>query len=317
MIEGQVMSPATASFSCGIYQPVFMQSLRPYLDPGFLELDWQHNPTPALRELALHEHIYNSGVYFDHDLTGLLSPKFFSKTALTSSEVKEWIARNPGHELYCITGRPFVPYIAYNGIERAQRNRSLPEFEAKLRRLCAEIGYRLPRELGRQTNRDLLLCNYFVGTRSFWEKWSRDIVLPILEIGRKKSPAFRDIFAPTPYRSPTPVHLVVFFYERILSYYIQTKGIDAAIFPFSHEQILRVGYHPLMLDYLKRTMPWVDEIDRRGAWRKADRARLGLDYAALLEKISVVGHEAETFDPSNFDLPSRKPPKDSAARCIN
>ena len=104
--------------SIGIYQPLFNEAIREYLDPGFITLDWLHNPSPELRELALHHHILQSRLFERHDLTGLLSPKFFSKTGLTSREVKDWIKQNPGHEIYCFDGRPFGPATRYNTVEQ-------------------------------------------------------------------------------------------------------------------------------------------------------------------------------------------------------
>ena len=138
--------------SIGIYQPLFHEDLRPYLDPGFIMLDWRHNPAPFLREFVLHEHICESRLFDRHDLTGLFSPKFFSKTGLNSRQVMDWIGENPGHELYCIDGRPFAPYTFYNNMERAVRSHP-PDFEGRMRRLCSAIGFDLPAELGRQTGR--------------------------------------------------------------------------------------------------------------------------------------------------------------------
>jgi hypothetical protein len=97
----------------GIYQPFFNEAVRQYLDPGFIALDWLQNPDPPLRELALHRHILQSRLFERHELTGLFSPKFFSKTGLTSSDVKDWINQNPGHEVYCFDGRPYVSYAFY------------------------------------------------------------------------------------------------------------------------------------------------------------------------------------------------------------
>ena len=70
--------------SIGIYQPFFKPALLERLDRGFIALDWLSNPAPALRELAIHRHIAAEKIYSRHQLTGLLSAKFFSKTKLKS-----------------------------------------------------------------------------------------------------------------------------------------------------------------------------------------------------------------------------------------
>jgi hypothetical protein len=296
---------AGLSASIGIYQPLFTKAVREYLDPGFTVLDWLHNPSPELRELALHHHIWQSRLFERRHLTGLLSPKFFSKTGLTSRDVKHWIKQNPGHDIYCFDGRPFVPYTHYNSIERGVINH--PEFEDLTRRVCLAIGFGLPVQLGRQTNRQTIYCNFWCASSSFWERWSTEIVLPIFELVQSDAFLARKVFCKMPYRSPTPVFLIVFIYERIMSYYIQVKGIDAAMFPWTAERILGLNWPPAMRDYLEHNIPWIDEVDRRGQWTSDDRARLAGAYGKLLSQADIRAHEADSFNPHNYDLPARKP----------
>src|SRR5476649_2687741 len=118
--------------SIGIYQPFYKRALIERLDPGFIPLDWMSNPAPALRELALHRHIAVNRIYSGHQLTGLLSPKFFSKTRLRSQQVYDWISDNPGHDIYLINEAPYTSYASYNGIERSKIN-CHPAFESSMR----------------------------------------------------------------------------------------------------------------------------------------------------------------------------------------
>lgn len=295
----------------GIYQPLFNEAIREYLDPGFITLDWLHNPSPELRELAVHHYILESRIFERHSLTGIVSPKFFSKTGLTSREVKDWINQNPGHEVYCIDGRPFVPYTSYNSIERAAL--SHPEFEDGMRRVCSAIGFDLPVELGRQTNQQTIHCNFWCASPSFWERWSREIVLPLLGRVQSDPQLASRVFRKTPYRSPTPVFLIVLIYERIMSFYIQLKGIDAAMFPWTEERILGLDWLPPMRDYLANNIRRIDEIDRRGRWTSHDRAKLADAYMELLSRVDIRVNGATTLNPNNPDLPARRPPTDSPA----
>jgi hypothetical protein len=290
----------------GIYQPLFNETIREYLDPGFNTLDWLHNPSPELREIVLHHHIIESRVFERHRLTGIVSPKFFSKTGLTSREVKDWIHQHPGHEVYCIDGRPFVPYTSYNSVERAALTH--PGFEDGMRRVCRTIGFDLPVELGRQTNRETIHCNFWCATPGFWKRWSREIVSPILGLVQSDPLLASTVFCRTPYRSPTPVFLIVFIYERIMGYYIKFKSIDAAMYPWTAERILDVVRISPMKEYLVKNIRWIDELDRRGHWTPDDRARLTEAYGRLLERADLRGHEADSYDRDNFDLPARKAP---------
>jgi hypothetical protein len=52
----------------GIYQPFYKPSLIERLDAGFIPLDWMSNPTPALRELALHRYIAEDKLFAKHRL---------------------------------------------------------------------------------------------------------------------------------------------------------------------------------------------------------------------------------------------------------
>jgi len=283
-----------------IYQPFFNEAVREYLDPGFIALDWLHNPRPELRELLLHHHILKSRVFERHELTGLVSPKFYSKTGLCSREVKNWILENPGHEIYCFEGRPFIPYTAYNNLERGKLLH--PGFEEGMRYICSKIGLDLPSELDRQSIGQTIHCNYWCATPRFWERWGEEIVYPILKLEGDHHFAFSE----TPYRSKTPVFLIAFIYERMISHFIQVKGIDAAMFPWSEGRILGLNWPPLMRNYLQHNIPWIDETDRRGQWTSKERERLA-DAAGQLAAIS--GYESPSYDLLNFDLPARKPPR--------
>lgn len=289
----------------GIYQAAFSEAVREYIDPGFITLDWLHNPSPELRELALHKHILDSRLYERHRLTGLFSPKFFSKTNLTSAQVRRWIARNPGHEVYGFNGRSFVPYVAYNSIERGAF--LFPGFEQGVRQVCREIGFDLPAQPARQTNAQSLQCNYWCATPEFWERWGKEIVYPIFEIARRGNSLAGAVFSVTPYLSPTPVFLIAFIYEVLISNYIQANNIQSVMYPWSPEEILDLTLPEPVKGYLAQNIPWIDEVDRSRRWTPDARARLAGAFSEFLRQ-SDIRHEANSFDLSSHDLPSRKPP---------
>jgi hypothetical protein len=242
-------------------------------------------------------HLADSKIYQGHDLTGLLSPKFYSKTGLTSGRLEQWISGHPGYDLYGINGQPYVSYTAFNTIEQAERSHGLP-FEKGIRALCAEIGLDLPAEFGRQTNSNAFYCNYWCGTREFWQKWTRDVLIPIRTLRDSGSELARELFAPTSYASPTPVFLITFIYERLLGLYLASnKSIPFLGYPWKLEEILGLPYQPRLKDYLKEVGAWVDGLDRSGGWTSADRERLVSLYTSRLRP----GHDGS--DALNFDLP--------------
>jgi hypothetical protein len=284
--------------SIGIYQPFFKASVIERLDPGFMALDWLLNPTPALRELALHQHIAVQGIYSRHQLTGLLSPKFFSKTNLRSQQVYAWIADNPGHDIYLINGGPYGPYTTYNSVERSKITHH-PAFESWMRALCGTIGFELPKDFLRQTNANRCACNYWIASPTFWESWVREVVTPIFEMMRSCKET-DEIFAYVKYRSPTPAYNVTFIYERLIDYYVAQKKINAIHYPWNAQTVLSLNYHPSVRVYLEEMIPLVDRIDAAGPWSESDKAWLKERFAALnLGNVSAV----LASDPADFDLP--------------
>jgi hypothetical protein len=289
--------------SIGIYQPFFKASVFERLDPGFIALDWMSNPTPGLRELALHKHIAVQNIYSRHQLTGLLSPKFFSKTNLRSQQVYAWIADNPGHDIYLINGGPYSPYTTYNSVERGKISHD-PAFESWMRALCGTIGFELPKELPRQTNANRCSCNYWIASPTFWESWVKEVLAPIFEMmGNCREPG--EILAYARYRSPTPVYNIAFVYERLIEYYVARKNFNATHYPWNAQSVLSLNYHPTVRVYLEEMIPLVDRIDAAGQWSDSDKAWLQERFATLT--LGDVAVDTLAFDPADFDLPRSYP----------
>jgi len=282
--------------SIGIYQPFYKPALIERLDPGFVSLDWQSNPTPGLRELALHRHIATNRLFARHELTGLFSPKFFSKTGLHSSQVSEWIAKNPGYDIYLISGGCHVPYVHFNGVVRNQMIHS-PDFEERMRDLCGKIDFPLPKEFPRQTNLNRSGCNYWVASRDFWENWIADVLGPIVAL-IDNSRRSAEIFAYARHSAPAPVYILTFIYERLIDYYIEQRKINALYYPWSAQSILSLDYDRSFRAYLEVMIPLVDRIDATGRWSDGDKAWLRERYCALSDHKEML-----TTDPMDYDLP--------------
>jgi hypothetical protein len=283
----------------GIYQPFFKPELKERLDRGFIALDWLSNPTPALRELALHHHITTNRLFARHRLTGLLSPKFFSKTRLHSKTIYAWIAENADHDIYLINGGPHVPYVHYNGVVRSQMLYS-PVFEERMRDLCWKLGFELPNKFPRQTNANRCSCNYWIASVRFWENWIADVLLPIFAL--KGS---HELFTYASHSGQAPVYLLTFIYERLIDFYIERKGIDAIYYPWHTKSILSLDYDPALKTYLEVTIPFVDRIDDTGVWSDSDRTWLQERYTALA--LTGARHELLASDPADYDLPKIYP----------
>jgi hypothetical protein len=295
--KGMSMAPGV-----GIYQPFYKSELRKRLDPGFTPLDWMSNPSPRLRELALHHHILGERLHRKHKLTGLLSPKFYSKTGLVAGTIYQWIANNPGHDIYLINGTPFVPYANYNAVER---NRiQAPAFENQMRSLCQIIEFPLPDQFSRQTNANLCGCNYWIASSSFWDNWSRDVVEPLLKIVQQRD-LFNEFLEDGNYPAPSPVYKLTLVYERLIDHYIAHHKVDAIYYPWAAKDVLALQYHPTIKEYLNSMVPRVDAIDARGNWTEPEMSWLRKSYAAVSLGFAI--GETLSADPIDHDLPSRYP----------
>jgi hypothetical protein len=287
------------SVSIGIYQPVFKPTVLKRLDPGFIPLEWLSNPAPALRELALHRHIAFNRLHARHKLTGLLSPKFFSKTNLRSQHVYEWILDNPGHDIYLINGMPYIPYANYNLIERSTIIHN-PRFEEWTRFACNSIGLELPETLPRQTNANLCVCNYWVASAGFWDDLFRDVIAPLFDLFDRRNER-DDIFGYHKYSAPSPVYNLTIIYERLMDHYIAHKKVNALYFPWTGESVLALDrYTPSIRTYLETMIPLVDRIDE-GEWSGSDKAWLRDKYSAI--NAGDAADETIVNDPVDFDLP--------------
>jgi hypothetical protein len=289
--------------SVGIYQHFYKPGILDRLDSGFIALDWMSNPLPALRELALHHHIATRQTFLKHRLTGLLSPKFYAKTNLTSAQVYDWIAENPGYEIYLISGSAFRPYTQYYAIERHEISHG-PFFERRMRSLCRVIGFDLPECLSRQTNKNICGGNYWIATADFWKRWTSDVIEPIFTLFDRRHEA-DELFQYCDYAAPTPVYQMVFMYERMMDYYIARHGINALYYPWTAERVLGLEYHPSIRKYLEEIVPEVDRIDARGAWTAEERRWLRERYDAV--RLPYTPDETLSADPLDFDLPRRYP----------
>lgn len=291
--------------SIGLYQTIYSEAVRSFLDPGFIPLERTDNPEPELRELGIHSDFFEAGLHRRHALSGIVSPKLFSKTMLRFADIHSWIESSPGYELYIINGRPFIPYTVFNGMELAERAHG-PNFEQKFRRMCSDIGMKTPDTIGRQNNANTVYCSYWCGSRAFWERWGHDVLRPLRNLQYSAGPSAA-LFSIVPYPSPTPVYNVAFFYERLLSVYLQSHAVRYLAFPWDAERVLALDYHPLVRDYLEAVVPWVDEIERTNSWTAARCHELSVKFEPVRTQSGVEGHEVLAFDPLDFNLPRHNP----------
>lgn len=115
------------------------------------------------------------------------------------------------------------------------------------------------------------------------------------------------LFQRASYLSPTPVFLIAFIYERMLSMYLASRAIRHLAYPWTGAQVLRLDYQPVFRAYLEAVVPWVEDTDRALGWTNTRRARLASSHAVIRRQPMIEGYEADAFDPLDYDLPRCRP----------
>ncbi len=286
----------------GLYQVVLSDAVIPYLDPGFAPLDWRHNPCPEMREILIHDHMVKTGITKKHRLTGVLSAKFFVKTNLRSHDILNWIQSNPGHDIYLISGHPFVTYFGFNSIELANSfHRS--DFGDVYNQVCGRLGVRPTSIDERQTNENFSYCSYFFATPEFWEEWHKNVIAPILTKGLIGDDLYDSIHSPASYTNDAPpVYLSPFIYERLISPYIAQAKLKSLYYKWASDDILNLAMSYELREHLERVMPIIDDMDMRNAWNHENKNFPLSEYMALRKRHSR--HLFHNVDANNFNIPS-------------
>jgi hypothetical protein len=162
------------SEAIGIYTICYRRGMAEQVDPAFRALEVGASPEPQRREIAHMLNFWRRGGPREQAVSGLLSPKFTGKAGLSGRQFVDFIAANPGHDVWFVNPYPHELYLAFNVWEQGEFwHPGLLERAAKLFRNAG-----LPVELDsvpRSRPETLLFCNYWAGTPEFWDRYMADI----------------------------------------------------------------------------------------------------------------------------------------------
>jgi hypothetical protein len=214
-----------------IHQIFYDDAQRPALDPAFIPYDNRANPNPAWREYHVFRSAWLTGMCREGDVTGFLSWKFAAKTGLRGDAFLQFIRRNPGYDVYfahpCrVEPQPFTTIWQQAEIHH-------PGILGLTQRIFDAVGVNINLATLDQPREQVLFCNYWAGTRRFWDAYMafcepvyRHILEGLDEPDRTLawSRADREIDAP----------YVPFIMERLFSTFlavrpdIRSLGLDVA-----------------------------------------------------------------------------------------
>ncbi len=259
-----------------IWQNYHQPAQRAGLDPAFIPLDGTANPRTEFRELALFARAYHSGRHLLAGHTGILSAKFGAKTGIGGAAFLDFIAANPGADVYFINPFPQNAYFSFNVWEHAEQCH--PGLTALAQQLLWRAGSDIClATLGRNAADTLLYANYWVGNRRFWDRFM-DLVLRLLAAFEAMSAAERAPYLALDDDYADPVPKLPFLFERIFSTLLLDDRARAAAplraraWPHTRASALRAADGPHEYRLVRAFGEMIDEIDRLGAYDARDRA---------------------------------------------
>jgi hypothetical protein len=152
-----------------IHQIFYDEAQRPSLDPAFIPYDNRTNPSPEWREYHVFRTEWLAGRVSDRDVTGYLSWKFGTKTGITGRTFTTFIARNPGYDVYFAHPYRVEPQAFTTIWQQAEVHH--PEILGLTQRILDAVGVRVDLATLEQPREEVLFCNYWAGTRRFWDAY--------------------------------------------------------------------------------------------------------------------------------------------------
>jgi hypothetical protein len=220
-----------------IFQIYFKPELKTHCDPAFTPLDNTANPRPELREWDVWDREYNNIVNQGLDYWGFVSWKFKEKTNLSGQQVMDWIAANPGYDVYLLN--PCILNEACFTNSWEQGDYYHPNISAIGNTFLKKIGYGDIDVKGMVLDRDrTVFANYIVGSRAFWDKFMTFTHKLFSEA--EKDPEFKhQVFGEglSNYAHDKSLPNFTFLIERLIPTYLELENVNSIGFKHTPETI--------------------------------------------------------------------------------
>jgi hypothetical protein len=233
-----------------IFQIYFKPELVAHCDPAFTPLDNTSNPRPELREWDVWDREHDSIAAQGLDYWGYVSWKFKEKTNLTGQQVIDFIAENPGHDVYLFNPCIVNEAVFANSWEQGDMHH--PDISAIGNKFLTKLGYDDVDVKGMLLDRDkTVFANYVVGNQKFWDKF--------MEFSRKlfteaeKDSIFKDeVFGAgrSNYAHDKSLPNFTFLIERLIPTFLELEGFDSLGYTYNQMEVILPKYQPFINDLL-------------------------------------------------------------------
>ena len=162
-------APPAAGAAIAIHQIFYDDRQRSRLDPAFRPFDNRANPAPDWREYHVFRSEYFGGRVAADAITGYVSWKFKRKARIPGPAFINFIARHPGADVYCVSPPGLEPRSFRNVWLQGEHHH--PGILHLARQVFRRVGIDCDPETVEMPASRMLYCNYWAGTRRFWDQY--------------------------------------------------------------------------------------------------------------------------------------------------
>jgi hypothetical protein len=226
------------SLNIKIYQLYFKNEQRNYIDfEYFTPYDNTKNPRPELREWYIWDKEHDKRVSEGLDYWGYVSWKFGEKTSLMAKQFTDFIAANPGYDVYFVNPALINEACFVNSWEQGDLHH--PNISEIANTFLKKIGYEDVGVKEMVLDRNVTMyANYVVGSRAFWDKF--------MEFSRKlfteaeKDPEFKQLVfgeGLSNYAHDKSLPNFIFLIERLIPTFIDLEGFKSLPYQYTAETL--------------------------------------------------------------------------------
>lgn len=253
------------SKTVAIFEPIYSPD-QTLTCTGFLPLVRADNSRPEWREFKILVDMYRSGEHLRHDYTGIFSPKFTLKSRISGAAFIDFVRNKSQSDVCFINPFPQLAYWSYN--VWMQGEHAHPGLTRAAQALVNASGLHWTiGDTPRHGPEILAYCNFWVGSKRFWDEYVGGILVPIANFleGEPSHAAARAVMLDTIHTDPAP--FLPFIVERLFSTYISLHPkLLRSAYPFSAQELQGYCINDFERLLLERMRKKVDEADTSGTF---------------------------------------------------
>jgi len=220
----------------GAYELLYEPEQKAVLGPPFMSMQTASFNQSNLRELLAFEHFCEHRLWAQHDVSGLLSPRFTQKTGVSAVQAHEFVVQNPGFAAYLFHPYPRELKVQSTFLDLAElEHPGIVQALDEIWRLV--LGRQRPTLLLPAMQHMCCHCNYILATPKFWASYT-EFVIGFMRLLR--SPEGNFLMRPTPYTlsrtNDAELPMAVFAFERALSHFIAEQCAPDDVINYAYAQ---------------------------------------------------------------------------------